>query len=80
MRGSSPPRVSTLRPPPTCWLHRQSPSSLRHFIGRTGDEILQASNDWETGTRFGEVHGYDGARLHAPALPGIPPKARGRVR
>ncbi|MET9403759.1 pirin family protein, partial [Kitasatospora sp. NPDC002965] len=46
----------------------------------TGEEIQQARNDWETGTRFGEVHGYDGPRLHAPALPGIPLKARGRVR
>ncbi|MFE2106357.1 pirin-like C-terminal cupin domain-containing protein, partial [Kitasatospora sp. NPDC059463] len=51
-----------------------------NFIGRSGDEILQARNDWEQGTRFGQVHGYDGARLHAPALPDIPLKARGRVR
>ncbi|MFF8771802.1 pirin family protein [Kitasatospora sp. NPDC015120] len=51
-----------------------------NFIGRSGEEILQARTDWETGTRFGEVHGYDGARLHAPALPDIPLKARGRER
>ncbi|MFE6867122.1 pirin-like C-terminal cupin domain-containing protein, partial [Kitasatospora sp. NPDC057692] len=51
-----------------------------NFIGRTGDEILQARNDWEAGTRFGTVHGYDGARLRAPELPDIPLKARGRVR
>ncbi|MFB7475033.1 pirin family protein [Kitasatospora sp. NPDC056184] len=51
-----------------------------NFIGRTGDEILQARTDWEAGTRFGEVHGYDGTRLSAPALPDIPLKARGRER
>ncbi|MFJ9606836.1 pirin family protein [Kitasatospora sp. NPDC101176] len=51
-----------------------------NFIGRSGDEILQARNDWETGTRFGQVHGYDGARLRAPELPDIPLKARGRER
>ncbi|WP_406194933.1 pirin family protein [Kitasatospora sp. NBC_01560] len=51
-----------------------------NFIGRSGDEIVQARNDWEKGFRFGEVHGYDGARLRAPELPGLPLKARGRVR
>ncbi|MEU2631436.1 pirin-like C-terminal cupin domain-containing protein, partial [Kitasatospora sp. NPDC007106] len=51
-----------------------------NFIGRSGEEIAQARNDWEKGTRFGEVHGYDGARLHAPQLPVTPLKPRGRVR
>ncbi|MFI9365000.1 pirin family protein [Kitasatospora sp. NPDC053057] len=51
-----------------------------NFIGRSGDEIAQARNDWEKGLRFGEVHGYDGARLPAPELPSIPLKPRGRVR
>ncbi|MFF2955863.1 pirin family protein [Kitasatospora sp. NPDC057965] len=51
-----------------------------NFIGRSGDEIVQARNDWEKGIRFGEVHGYDGARLRAPELPEIPLRARGRVR
>ncbi|MFI8458265.1 pirin family protein [Kitasatospora sp. NPDC085464] len=51
-----------------------------NFIGRSGDEIVQARNDWEKGSRFGEVHGYDGARLPAPELPDIPLKSRGRVR
>ncbi|MFI8084729.1 pirin family protein [Kitasatospora sp. NPDC086009] len=51
-----------------------------NFIGRSGEEILQARNDWEKSSRFGEVHGYDGARLRAPSLPDIPLKARGRVR
>ncbi|MER7668137.1 pirin family protein [Kitasatospora sp. NPDC096128] len=51
-----------------------------NFIGRSGEEIVQARNDWEKSSRFGEVHGYDGARLRAPELPGLPLKARGRVR
>ncbi|KOX22730.1 MULTISPECIES: pirin family protein [unclassified Streptomyces] len=51
-----------------------------NFVGRSGDEIVQARNDWEKGSRFGEVHGYDGARLSAPALPTTPLKPRGRVR
>ncbi|WP_354643826.1 pirin family protein [Kitasatospora camelliae] len=51
-----------------------------NFIGRTGEEISQARRDWMTGTRFGEVHGYDGTRLDAPQLPPVPLKARGRVR
>ncbi|MFD5915553.1 pirin family protein [Kitasatospora sp. NPDC058201] len=51
-----------------------------NFIARSGEEITQARNDWETGTRFGEVHGYDGARLAAPQLPAVPLKPRGRAR
>ncbi|MEV8099729.1 pirin family protein [Kitasatospora sp. NPDC085879] len=51
-----------------------------NFIGRSGEEIAQAREDWEKGTRFGEVHGYDGARLHAPQLPATPLKPRNRVR
>ncbi|MFJ7198768.1 MULTISPECIES: pirin family protein [unclassified Streptomyces] len=51
-----------------------------NFIGRDNAEIVQARNDWMEGARFGEVHGYDGARLAAPELPPGPLKARGRVR
>jgi redox-sensitive bicupin YhaK (pirin superfamily) len=51
-----------------------------NFVGRTAEEISQARDDWHTGTRFGEVHGYDGARLLAPALPPTPLKPRGRER
>ena len=51
-----------------------------NFIGRSGEEINQAREEWMTGTRFGEVHGYDGARLAAPELPAVPLKPRGRVR
>ncbi|MEV5261214.1 pirin family protein [Streptomyces anulatus] len=51
-----------------------------NFIARSGDEIVQARKDWEEGSRFGEVRGYDGARLSAPELPTTPLKPRGRVR
>jgi redox-sensitive bicupin YhaK (pirin superfamily) len=51
-----------------------------NFVGRTGDDIAQARADWMSGSRFGEVKGYDGAPLPAPELPPVPLKARGRVR
>ncbi|MFD6798698.1 pirin family protein [Streptomyces cyaneofuscatus] len=51
-----------------------------NFIARSGEEIVQARKDWEEGLRFGEVQGYDGARLPAPELPATPLKPRGRVR
>ncbi|GAA2303155.1 hypothetical protein GCM10010234_52750 [Streptomyces hawaiiensis] len=54
--------------------------SFWNFIGRSQEEIVQARNDWMTGTRFGEVKGYDGDPLPAPALPAVPLKPRGRVR
>ncbi|MGW4896010.1 hypothetical protein ACWEQL_27710 [Kitasatospora sp. NPDC004240] len=47
-----------------------------NFIGRTNDEITQARTDWQTGTRFGHVHGYAGAWRDAPALPVTPLKVR----
>ncbi len=51
-----------------------------NFVGRTDDEIRKAREDWMTGTRFGEVKGYDGDRLPAPEVPATQLKARGRVR
>ncbi|MEU1469966.1 pirin family protein [Streptomyces sp. NPDC005761] len=51
-----------------------------NFIGRSHEEIEQARSDWMTSARFGEVHGYDGGRLSAPALPPVALKPRGRVR
>ncbi|GGQ77547.1 pirin family protein [Kitasatospora griseola] len=48
-----------------------------NFIGRTGEEIVQARSDWEKGVRFGEVQGYLGDRLPAPELPNVALKARG---
>lgn len=51
-----------------------------NWIGRTRQEIEQAREDWMTGSRFGEVKGYDGAPLPAPRLPEGALKPRGRVR
>lgn len=51
-----------------------------NFIGRSSEEIVQARSDWMEGSRFGEVHGYDGERLAAPTLPPVPLKPRGRAR
>ncbi|MFI1522467.1 pirin family protein [Kitasatospora cineracea] len=48
-----------------------------NFIGRSGEEIVQARLDWEKGDRFGEVQGYPGDRLPAPELPNVALKARG---
>lgn len=51
-----------------------------NFIGRTQEDIEHARRDWAEGSRFGDVKGYDGAPLPAPALPPVPLKPRGRVR
>ena len=51
-----------------------------NFVARTGDEIAEAREDWMTGDRFGQVHGYDGPAIPAPELPPTPLKPRGRVR
>ncbi|MDH6575967.1 pirin family protein [Kitasatospora sp. MAP5-34] len=51
-----------------------------NFIGRSDEDIRQAREEWMNGTRFGEVHGYDGDRLAAPELPQLPLKPRGRLR
>jgi quercetin 2,3-dioxygenase len=50
-----------------------------NFVGRDHDEIVQARQDWQAGLRFGEVTGYPGDRLAAPALPGVRLAPRGRV-
>ncbi|MFJ4716265.1 pirin family protein [Streptomyces sp. NPDC088785] len=51
-----------------------------NFVGRSQDDITQAREDWMSGSRFGDVKGYDGGRLDAPELPPVPLKPRGRVR
>ena len=38
-----------------------------NFVARTTEEIVAAREDWQAGRRFGEVRGYPGARLDAPA-------------
>ena len=39
-----------------------------NFVCRSGDEVVQAREDWAGGDRFGEVVGYPGPRLEAPPL------------
>jgi hypothetical protein len=51
-----------------------------NFIARTDEDIRQAREEWMTGSRFGEVRGYDGDRLAAPEVPQLPLRPRGRVR
>lgn len=51
-----------------------------NFVARSGEEIAEYREAWQTGDRFGIVHGYAGDRLLAPALPATPLKARGRER
>ncbi|MFF8373956.1 pirin family protein [Streptomyces lydicus] len=51
-----------------------------NFVGRSHQDIEEARAAWTEGTRFGAVHGYDGARLLAPELPPGPLKPRGRAR
>ncbi|MDR3478435.1 MAG: pirin family protein [Gammaproteobacteria bacterium] len=42
-----------------------------NFVARSRQEIIDASEDWENQVRFGEVVGFQGERLSAPAVPGI---------
>lgn len=51
-----------------------------NWIGRSHEDIAQAREDWMTGTRFGEVKGYDGPPIPAPELPTARLKSRGRAR
>jgi len=51
-----------------------------NFVGRSHEDVAQARSDWMDSSRFGEVRGYDGGRLPAPALPPGPLRPRGRVR
>ena len=39
-----------------------------NFVARTAEEIAAARTEWEEGSRFGTVGGYDGPRMHAPPL------------
>lgn len=49
-----------------------------NFVGRSADELRAARDDWEAGRRFGEVRGYDGQRLPAPAFVSPPVSASRR--
>ncbi|WP_055585817.1 pirin family protein [Peterkaempfera griseoplana] len=49
-----------------------------NFLGRSHEEIVQAQEAWEHASdRFGEVRGYEGERLSAPALPNAVISPRG---
>jgi redox-sensitive bicupin YhaK (pirin superfamily) len=39
-----------------------------NFVAHSADEIAEFRADWEAGRRFGEVRGFDGARLDAPPM------------
>lgn len=47
-----------------------------NFVARSADEIRAARAEWQTGTRFGEVKAYHGARIEAPELLGRPVAGR----
>jgi quercetin 2,3-dioxygenase len=49
-----------------------------NFVGRSHDDIVQARDDWQAGVGFGEVQGFDGDRLPAPAMPGTTLRPRSR--
>jgi quercetin 2,3-dioxygenase len=46
-----------------------------NFVGRTGEEIASARDDWAAG-RFSEVRGYPGPPLAVPPLPDVPLRPR----
>lgn len=49
-----------------------------NFVARTQHELAQAVEDWNHGSRFGEVHGSPSRRLVAPDLAGVqvrPPRS-----
>ncbi|HEU5108829.1 MAG TPA: pirin family protein [Micromonosporaceae bacterium] len=49
-----------------------------NFVGRSHDEIARARADWAAGRRFGEVAGYAGDALPAPAMPTTRLRSRDR--
>jgi quercetin 2,3-dioxygenase len=49
-----------------------------NFVGRSHEDIVAAREDWSEHRRFGEVGGYAGDRLPAPAMPTTRLKPRGR--
>jgi quercetin 2,3-dioxygenase len=49
-----------------------------NFVGRSHEEVAAARDDWAAGRRFGEVSGYAGDPLPAPAMPTTRLKSRDR--
>jgi quercetin 2,3-dioxygenase len=65
-RGAEPARVLVLGGPP----FGEQLIMWWNFVGRTHDEIVRYRQMWQDeDARFGEVPGYPGRRLPAPALP-----------
>ncbi len=65
-RGAQPARVLVLGGPP----FGEQLIMWWNFVGRTHDEIVRYRQMWQDeDARFGEVPGYPGRRLPAPALP-----------
>lgn len=49
---------------------REEPLMWWNFVARSKDELMTASREWNAGASyFGEVKGYDGARLSSPIPP-----------
>jgi len=48
-----------------------------NFVAHSAEEIAEARADWEAGRRFGDVQGFDGARLDAPPM--MPGRLKPRV-
>ncbi len=42
-----------------------------NFVARDAQEMEQAARDWNTGQRFGAVHGSPSPRLTAPRVTGL---------
>jgi redox-sensitive bicupin YhaK (pirin superfamily) len=42
-----------------------------NFVGTAPEDIIDAARDWSHGERFGEITGYHGKRLPAPALDAV---------
>ncbi|MFF4391936.1 MULTISPECIES: pirin [unclassified Streptomyces] len=51
-----------------------------NWIGRSQADIEEFREAWTSGTRYGEVKGYDGAPIPAPELPPTRLKPWGRMR
>jgi len=51
-----------------------------NFVGRSHEEISSARAGWESGTLFGQVHGYTGPSIPAPPMPITHLVPRGRIR
>lgn len=71
-------------PKTSAWV--ASPASFRSTVRMKPSttlrsrEVARAREQWRAGERFGEVHGYAGPRLEAPALPATPLKPCSRER